>query len=128
MGGDNVRRLVEEQARARVVDDVAAFASFMTPQAVLQLGGNGAGRRPLPRPRRFEVLDMTPQGDALAASVRFRGAGVAYELRTTWQLVDGVWKAVDARIPAESVHVAWWRRLFGGRTRPPARPARRDLS
>lgn len=128
MGGDDVRRLVEEQARARVADDVAAFASFMTPQAVLQLGGNGGGPRPLPRPRRFDVLDITPQGDAHAAAVRFRGAGVSYELRTTWQLVDGVWKAVDARIPADSVRVAWWRRLFGGGTRPPARPARRDLS
>ena len=128
MGGDDVRRLVEAQARARVADDVAGFASYMTPQAVLQLGGNGTGPLPLPRPRRFEVLEITPQGGGVAASVRFRGSGVTYELRTTWQVVDGAWKAVDAGIPAGSVRVAWWRRLLGGRPETPARPARRDLS
>ena len=58
MGSGEVRQLVEAQARARVADDAAAFASYMTPQAVLQLGGNGAGRRPLPRPRRFDILDV----------------------------------------------------------------------
>ncbi len=128
MGGDDVRQLVEAQARARVADDVAAFASYMTPQAVLQLGGNGAGARPLPRPRRFDVLEITPHDDAVGAAVRYRGGGVSYELRTTWQLVDGVWKAVDASIPAGTVRVAWWRRLFGGRAEAPAKPARRDLS
>ena len=126
--GDDVQKLVEAQARARVAGDVAAFASFMTPQAVLQLGGNGAGPRPLPRPRRFDVLDITPQGDALAAAVRFRGAGVSYDLRTTWKLIDGVWKAVDASIPSGSVRVSWWRRLFGSTAASPAPPARRDLS
>jgi hypothetical protein len=95
---------------------------------VLQLGGNGAGPKPLHHPRRFDVLDITAQGDAIAASVRFRGSGVSYELRTTWRAVDGVWKAVDAGIPAESVRVAWWRRLFGGKAESPARPVRRDLS
>ena len=128
MGGEDVRRLVEEQARARVADDLAAFASYMTPQAVLQLGGNGAGPRPLPRPRRFDILDITMQGEAAAASVRFRGGGVSYELRTTWQRIDGVWKAVDATVPAGSIRVSWWRRLFGGGAESPGRPARRDLS
>ncbi len=128
MGGEDVRELVEAQARARIADDLAAFASYMTPQAVLQLGGNGAGPRPLPRPRRFDVLDITPQGDAIAAVVRFRGGGVAYEFRTTWQRIDGVWKAVDAIVPAASVRVSWWRRLFGGGAESPGRPARRDLS
>jgi len=127
MGGDDVRQLIEAQARARVADDEAVFASFMTPQAVLQLGGNGAGRRPLPRPRRFDVLDITTVGDALAASVRFRGAGVTWELRTTWRFVDGGWKAVDASIPAGSVHVSLWRRLLGERAEAPTSPARRDL-
>ena len=128
MGGDDVRRLVEAQARARLAGDVAGFASYMTAQAVLQLGGNGAGRRPLPTPRRFDVLEVTPQSGSVAASVGFRGGGVAYELRTRWQVVDGVWKVVDANIPGASVRVAWWRRLFGGRAEAAARPARRDLS
>jgi len=128
MVGDDVRRLVEAQAQARVSDDLAAFASYMTPQAVLQLGGNGAGPRPLPRARRFSILDITRQGDAVGAVVRFRGIGASYELRTTWQRIDGAWKATDASVPAESVRVSWWRRLLGAGTEPPARPARRDLS
>jgi hypothetical protein len=128
MRNDDMRQMVEAQAKARVADDVSAFASYMTPQALLQLGGNGAGPRPLPRPRRFDILDITPQGDAVAASVRFRGAGVSYELRTTWQKLDGAWKAVDANIPASTMRVSWWRRLLGGRTEPAAWPARRDLS
>ncbi len=74
MGGEDVRELVEAQARARIADDLAAFASYMTPQAVLQLGGNGAGPRPLPRPRRFDVLDITPQGDAIGGDQRRLGA------------------------------------------------------
>lgn len=128
MGDGDMRQTVEALARARVADDVSAFASYLTPQALLQLGGNGAGPRPLPRTRRFDILDITPQGDATVASVRFRGTGVSYELRTTWRKLDGAWKSVDASIPASTVRVSWWRRLFVGRVEPPARPTRRDLS
>jgi hypothetical protein len=127
-GGDDVRQLVEAQARARVADDVAAFASYLTPQALLQLGGNGAGPARLPRPRRFDVLDVAPHGDAIVAAVRFGGGGVSYELRTTWQRIDAVWKAVDASVPAGSVRVAWWRRLLGRGAGTLEPPARRDLS
>lgn len=128
MGGDDVRQLVEAQARARVVGDVATFASYMTPRALVQLGANGVGPRTLPRPRRFEILDISEQDGSIIASVRFRGGGVAYELRTTWRRVDGTWKAVDATMPPGSVRVSWWRRVFGRAAESPDRPARRDLS
>jgi hypothetical protein len=123
-----VREAVEAQATARVQDDVAAFASSMTPQAVLKLGGNGAGAHALPRARTFDILDITDTGDAVAASVRFRSRGVSYVLRTTWRSVNGLWTAVDAQVPPESIHVSWWRRLFGRAPSVPVPTERRDLS
>ena len=128
MDATGVREAVEAQARARVRDDEAAFASFMTPQAVLRLGGNGMGAQALPRARAFDVLDITNAEDVVAAVVRFRGGGVAYTMRTSWRPVDGLWKAVDAEVPAESVRVSWWRRVFRGSPAAPERPDRRDLS
>ncbi len=123
-----VREAVEAQARARVRDDVAAFASTMTPQAVLRLGGNGMGAPALPRARTFDILDITDTGDVVAAAVRFRGGGVSYTLRTSWRTIDGLWKAVDAHVPPESVHASWWRRALRGSPAAPARAERRDLS
>ncbi len=123
-----MRRAVEALAEARVRDDVAAFASYMTPQAVLQLGGNGMGAPALPRPGKFEVIDITGEGGGGSASVRFSGRGVSYELRTRWQLVDGMWKAVEAEVPAASVRTSWWRRLFRGSPSAPPKVERRDLS
>jgi len=118
-----LREAVEGQARARVKHDLAAFASYMTPQAIVQLGRQPAAPR---RSRSFAVVSVAEDGGEGAAEVRFSGGG-AYLLRTRWQRIDGRWKVVDATIPAESIRAPWWRRIFGG-GRPEAVPERRDLS
>jgi hypothetical protein len=118
-----LRDAVEAQARARVKHDLAAFASYMTPQAIVQLGRQPAVPR---RSRSFEVVSVSEDGADGMAEVRFSGGG-AYVLRTRWKQIDGRWKAVEAEIPAASIRVPWWRRIVGG-GRPGPSPERRDLS
>ena len=112
MGQQSLRETVEAQAQARVCQDAATFASYMTPQAVMTLGGNGFGAPRVGRARRFEILDVTEDGDRGTSEVRFDGGG-SYVIRALWRLTDGAWRAVEAEIPPESVRVPWWRRLFG---------------
>jgi len=127
LGGDTLREAVERQAEARVRGDDAAFASYMTPQALLQLGGSGLGAPVLPRARAYKLLDIIEHGDLAESVVRYAGGG-SYVVRTRWRLIDGVWKGVEAEIPPDSMRAPWWRRLVGRGPRP-ARPVdRRDLS
>ena len=123
-----MRETVEAQAQARIDGDTAAFASYMTPQAVLQLGGNGMGAPALPHARRFDVIDITDAGDGGTALVRYAGRGVSYDVRTVWRRADGLWRAVEAEVPPESVQASWWRRLFGGAPSAPGPAQRKDLS
>ena len=125
MDAEGLRAAVEAQAGARVRDDWATSASYMTPQAVLQLGGV---KLPLGRVRRFRVLDITCDDTAGSADVRYEGAW-SYVLRTRWQLIDGSWKAAASELVADSLRAPLWRRLIG-RTTPPQEPVvpRRDLS
>ena len=123
-----MRETVEAQAQARVEGDTAAFASYMTPQAVLQLGGNGLGAPALPRARRYDIIDITETGDGGTALVRYAGRGVRYEVRSSWRLTDGLWRAVEAEVPPGSVQASWWRRLFGGAPSAPGPAQRKDLS
>lgn len=125
MGQQSLRETVEAQARARVGQDAATFASYMTPQAVVMLGGNGLGAPRVGRSRRYEIVDITEDGDRGASEVRYRGSG-SYAIRTRWRLIDGAWRAVEAEIPRDSVSLPWWRRLLGSSTRPEP-VERRDL-
>jgi hypothetical protein len=108
---ESLRQAVEAQAKARVGGDLATFASFMTPQAVLQLYAV-EGRNTTATPKRFEIVDITATEEAGASVVRYRGGG-SYVLHTAWQHRNGVWKAVAARIPTGSVRAPLWRRIFG---------------
>ncbi|MEX0750193.1 MAG: hypothetical protein WD359_05230 [Dehalococcoidia bacterium] len=118
--GESLRESVEAQARAHVRGDDAAFASYMTPRALLQLRGNGHVT-----PRRFEIIALS-QGDGVGESaVRYAGRG-SYVLRQRWEKREGVWKAIDAERPANEVRLSFWRRLFGGRVRDEVSP--RDLT
>lgn len=117
MGQPSLRETVEAQALARVRQDAATFASYMTPQAVVTLGGNGLGAPRVGRARRYEIVDVTEDADRGTSEVRFHGAG-SYVIRARWRLTGGAWRAVEATIPHESITLPWWRRLFGASPKP----------
>ena len=123
-GTEAMRAAVEAQAEAHVRGDAAAFASYMTPQALLQIGGDTL---PSHRTRRFRVTAIDGDSASGSAEVRYEGSW-SYALRSHWQLVDGLWRATDAELVPDSVRAPWWRRIIG-RTDHRAVPApeRRDL-
>lgn len=103
--GEALREIVELQARAHISGDHATFASFMTPQALLQVRGDH------PRPRRHEILAVQEQGATGESAVRYIGRG-SYVLRQRWERSGGAWKTVDARRPAGEVTLPLLRRLL----------------
>jgi hypothetical protein len=105
--GETLRQAVEAQAAAHVRGDDAAFASYMTPQALLQLRGNGHVR-----PRRFVVLAVDERDSVGQTAVRYVGRG-SYVLRQRWEQRDGLWKTIDARRPAEEMKRPLLQRLLG---------------
>jgi hypothetical protein len=105
--GETLRDAVEAQAAAHVSGDDAAFASYMTPQALLQLRGNGHAR-----PRRFKIIAVDERDGVGQTAVRYAGRG-SYVLRQRWERREGVWKTIDARRPPEEMRAPFWRRLFG---------------
>jgi len=127
VGGETLRDAVERQAAARVRRDDATFASFLTPQALLQLSGNGLAPPRLPQARRYEILDISEQDGRGESLVRYLAAG-AYAVRTTWERADGVWRGVAVELPPELMRAPWWRRLLGRGPRPAPPVKRRDLS
>ena len=121
---DALRKAVEEQARAHVAGDAAAFASWMTPAATVELGRTAEQARGI-RPKRFRIISTSTDDDGGGASeVGYEGAG-SYVISQRWELHDGDWKAVSAERPSESIRQRWWRRVFA---RPAPTPERRDLS
>jgi hypothetical protein len=104
--GDSLRSAVEAQAQAHVRGDSAAFASFMTPHALLQLRQNGHGH-----PRRFEVIAVHEQDGFGESAVRYAGRG-SYVLRQRWERRDGVWRSIDARRPANEIRRPFAERLL----------------
>jgi len=122
---EGLRAAVEAQASARVRGDWATSASYMTPQAVLQLG---SVKLPPGKARNFRILDITCDDATGRADVRYEG-GWSYVVRTRWQLIDGFWKATESELVADSLRAPLWRRLIG-RTTPPQElvAPRRDLS
>jgi hypothetical protein len=127
VGEDGLRATVEQQASRRAAGDVAAFASFMTPQALVQLRNGGAPAAVDGSVKRYVLQEVIEDGDRGVSRVTFSGTGVRYDIIQSWELQDGLWKAVEARRPPETVRLAWWRRLLGvfGRREPPAE--RKDL-
>jgi hypothetical protein len=104
--GETLREAVEAQAEAHVRGDDAAFASYMTPQALLQLRGNGHVR-----PRRFDVLGLEEREGIGESAVRYGGSG-SYVLRQRWERREGGWKTIEAQRPAAEIKLPFWRRLF----------------
>ena len=125
---DSLREAVETQARARVEGDIATFASYMTPQALMRLHRQGEPLRAGSGMRRYEILDISA-GEMIGNSdVRYSVSG-SYVLRTRWERPDGLWKAVMVEMPPELSRGPWWRRVLrlersGGRR---SAPDRRDL-
>ncbi len=120
---EKLRDAVEAQARARVAGDMAAFASYTTPVAVLQLRDRGG---PVPAsPKAYEVLGVTERDGVGISEVRFSGGG-SFVVRQRWEAVDGHWRVVAAELPAELVRPAWWKRIIRG-GRPTTTPPRREL-
>lgn len=103
---ESLRSVVERQAEAHVRGDAAAFASFMTPAALLQLRENGQVH-----PRRFEIVAVEERDGAGESAVRYSGAG-SYVLRQRWERRDSGWKAIDAERPASEVRAPLWRRIL----------------
>jgi hypothetical protein len=104
---DSLRSAVEAQARAHVRGDGAAFASFMTPAALLQLRQNGH-----PHPRRFDIISVEEREDVGESAVRYAGRG-SYVLRQRWERRDGAWKTIDARRPSGEIRRPIWQRVLG---------------
>jgi hypothetical protein len=114
--------VVRELAESRVKGDVAAFASHMTPQALVSLHREEVSKR---RPRRYQVLEVSAEGDTGRSLIEFAG-GSRYAVVLGWQRANGSWKVTEAQIPEASIRHPWWRKLFGGWRRRPAE--RKDLS
>jgi hypothetical protein len=122
-----LRQAVEEQAQARVAGDIAKFASYITPQALLRLHRQGEPLRAGRGVKRYEILDITIRGAVGDSDVRYDGAG-SYVLRTRWERPDGLWRAVMVEMPPELSRGPLWRRVLGLDRRGDARSReRRDL-
>jgi hypothetical protein len=104
--GETLREAVESQASAHVGGDIATFASYMTPQALLDLRGNGFGR-----PRRYEVVGADDQGETGTTAVRYWASG-SYVVRQQWERRDGAWRTVSAETPADEIKRPFWHRLL----------------
>jgi hypothetical protein len=101
-----LRDAVEEQSKAHVRGDDGVFASYMTPQALLQIRGNGRTA-----PRRFEIIEVHEQTGVGRSAVRYIGSG-SYVLRQAWEETGGEWRVVHAERPRDEVREPFWRRLF----------------
>lgn len=101
---ESLREAVESQARAYVRGDHAAFASYMTAQALLQLRGNGH------RPRNYRVMSVSERDGVGQSSVVYRGGG-RIVLEQRWERRGDAWKAIDAVQNVEEKR-ALWRRLL----------------
>ncbi|HEX5478155.1 MAG TPA: hypothetical protein VFY79_00395 [Dehalococcoidia bacterium] len=123
MSEQDLRAAVEQQAHAHVTGDEAAFASWMEPGAVVELGRTAEQARGI-RPRRFNIITVAANDAGGSSAVRYDGGG-SYVIEQRWELSGGGWKAVRAERPPESIRQPRWRRLFARRQ--PA-PERRDLS
>jgi hypothetical protein len=125
---DSLRQAVEAQAQARVVGDIAKFASYMTPQALMRLHRQGEPLRGGKGIANYEVLDITMIGLAGSSDVQYSGSG-SYVLRTRWERPDGLWRAVMVEMPPDSVRGPWWRRVLHleRRAEGPSTAERRDL-
>ncbi len=125
---DSLREAVEAQAQARISGDIATFASYVTPQALLRLHRQGGPLRAGQGTWRYEILDITQNADTGSSDVRYTGSG-SYVLRTRWERPDGLWRAVMVEMPAEHSRGSWWRRVLHlerGSGQPPV-AERRDL-
>lgn len=119
-----LRAAVEGQASARVGRDEASFASYMTAQAVLQLGSAGVPRG---APSRYAIGDVVDGSDgATTIDVRYAGSW-SYTLRLAWERVDGRWKVTRAELVTDSLTAPLWRRLLR-RTAVAKVPPRHELS
>lgn len=125
---DTLRDAVEAQAQARIDGDIAAFASYVTPQALLRLHRQGEPLRAGQGSWKYDVLDITATGGTGTSDVRYKGSG-SYVLRTRWERRDGLWRAVMVEMPPELSRGPWWRRLLRLERRSGRPPAakRRDL-
>jgi hypothetical protein len=124
---ETLRQAVEAQAEARVAGDIAKFASYMTPQALLRLHRQGEPLRAGRSVKRYEVLNITVRGAAGDSDVRYDGGG-SYVLRTRWERPEGLWRAVMVEMPPEFTRAPLWRRVLRLPRRPDARSGeRRDL-
>ena len=103
---ESLRSVVERQALAHVRGDAAAFASFMTPAALLQLRENAH-----PHPRRFDIVTIEERDGVGESAVRYSGRG-SYVLRQRWERRDATWKSIDAERPASEVTMPLWQRVL----------------
>ena len=125
---DSLRDAVEAQAKARIAGDIATFASYVTPQALLRLHRQGEPLRAGRGSWQYEILDITTSGDSGSSDVRYKGSG-SYVLRTRWERPDGLWRAVMVEMPPELSRGPLWRRVLRlerGSGQPPV-AERRDL-
>ncbi len=115
LGAKELRETVEAHAQARIDHDLARFASYMTPQALVILNRQSAG---VPQsPSRFSVIDLTTNEERGRGAVRFDGGG-SYVMESEWQRVGAGWTIVRADIDHASIRFPWWHRLMRRRRAP----------
>ena len=118
-----LREAVEAQAQALVEGDLAMFASYALPQALLSMY-----RSPVrERIRSFEMLHVEIEGELGKSDVAYRGAS-RFVLRSSWLITDAGWKASAIDVSEEPNPESFLRRVTGfGRSATPV-PQREDLS
>lgn len=105
MGQETLRAAVEAQARARLERDLATFASYMTPQALVQLHGSSADGGL----RGFEVVEVSEDG-AFGSSVVAYAGSRPHSLLQRWERNAGSWRAISAE--RRGLRTTIWRRIF----------------
>jgi hypothetical protein len=106
MSEESLRDAVEAHASALVLGDIARFASYMTPQALVQMGAEGGTRF-----KRYQVTFVAEDGPIGTSTVIFRG-GVVLHLSARWERAGDAWRIVAVERVTEPSR-AWWRRKAG---------------
>jgi len=105
LGEESLRESVDRHVAAFVRGDIATFASYMTPRALVQLQRVAAGRL-----RSHAVLAVSDDGATGTSRVRLAQRRPLV-LTERWERVDARWRVVVAECAPEAARPLWRRLL-----------------